>query len=151
MALSESLLRAMLLVTLLMTASVVSIAQSIHYRWLDDRGNPVHSDRPPPKGTDYQVVETGSSIVRQVTGNTGAVPAETAPRVGNNFEPINTAPEQKRPNPEYCKRARENLAAMNSGAQINIKDDQGETRVLTPDQVETERDKAKDLISAYCR
>ena len=151
MALVESLLRAMLMVALLWSISLTALAQSIHYRWLDDRGNPVHSDRPPPKGIDYQVIETGSSIVRQVSGTTGAVPAETAPRVGNDFAPINTAPEQTRPNSEYCARARENLAAMDSGAQISVKDDQGNASILTPEQVEAERDKAKDLISTYCR
>ncbi len=56
-------------------------AQNVYYRWMDDRGNPVHSDRPPPQGVDYEVVKTGSSTVREVPATAGAVPAETSPRV----------------------------------------------------------------------
>ncbi len=41
-------------------------AADVYYRWLDDRGNPVHSDRPPPTGTPYEVVSSKTTQVRRV-------------------------------------------------------------------------------------
>ncbi len=51
---------------LLIISSFSANAGRNYYRWMDERGNPVHSDRPPPKGIDYEVVSTGSSLIRQV-------------------------------------------------------------------------------------
>jgi len=132
-------------------ASPIAEAQKVHYRWINDRGYPVHSDRPPPKGTDYEVIETGSDLIRKVSGDEGAVPAETMPRVGNEFTPIDTRPDETGPNPELCQRARENLAALNSGAEISMRNDQGEERVLGDDEVEAQRAKANDSIRRYCQ
>lgn len=126
-------------------------SQNVHYRWLNERGNPVHSDRPPPQGVAYEVIETGSSLVRQVSGDEGAVPPENVPRVGNEFTPVDVKPKQVLPNPEYCQRAKENLRALQSGAQISIKNNQGEERTLTTEQIEAEEAKARDTIRVHCR
>ncbi len=126
-------------------------ADEIHYRWLDARGNPVHSDRPPPAGTDYEVISTSSGFKRIVPAEQGVVPKEVEPRVGNEFEKIETTVTiDKRKNPALCERARQNLEALNSSGRIRVKDDQGDPRFLDEDEIEVERSKAQDAVKAYC-
>ena len=60
----------------LVLAGSLANAGQVVYRWKDDRGNPVNSDRPPPKGVDYEVISTQSSMVRPVDSKEGAVPLE---------------------------------------------------------------------------
>jgi hypothetical protein len=136
---------------LLTISSLSANAGRDYYRWMDERGNPVHSDRPPPKGIDYEVVSTGSSLTRQVDAEEGAVPAETKPRVGNEFERVNTEQTQAvEKNPEYCQRARENLATLNTAARIRVRNDQGEYRYIDEEEKEVQRQRARDSIAAHC-
>ena len=126
-------------------------ANETHYRWTDSRGNPVHSDRPPPKGTDYEVVTSGTSLVRKVDSAEGAVPAKTTPTVSNNFEPVDTAKANKRiKNPENCQRARDNLTTLDSRARIRMRNDQGETYILTEEDKEDKRAEARRVIELEC-
>lgn len=121
-----------------------------YYRWVDDRGNPVHSDRPPPMGTPYEVVSTGSKLVRQVDASEGAVPATTEPTVGNEFEQVNKNKTPIKKNPEQCKRARDNLETLNTKVRIQIRNDQGEIRPLSDEEKEEQRKQATDAISVHC-
>ena len=134
-----------------LTAALPTTAANTHYRWLDDRGNPVHSDRPPPKGTDYEVITTGSSLIRKVSGDEGAVPPETQPRVGNEFDQIDMeAPAEVEKNPEYCERAQKNLEALENANRIRVRNDQGEMRILSDEEREAEKIKARDAIADHC-
>ena len=146
---NETLILAALIASLVATINVN--AGTVHYRWMDDRGNPVHSDRAPPKGVDYEVITTGSSLKRVVSANEGAVPAEVKPRVGNEFNQVDTddaARSEK--NQELCKRAMQNLEALNGDAQVRMTDEQGEERYLSDEEVFIEREKAKAQKSVYC-
>jgi hypothetical protein len=136
---------------LLTISSLSANAGRDYYRWMDERGNPVHSDRPPPKGVDYEVVSTGSSLTRQVGAEEGAVPAETEPSVGNEFERVNAEQTQLvKKNPEYCQRARENLATLNTAARIRVRNDQGEFRYLDEEEKEFRRKESQDAIDVHC-
>lgn len=121
-----------------------------YYRWQDERGNPVHSDRPPPKGTPYEVISTRSTLVRQVAPDEGAVPATTEPTVTNDFEPVDSKKEAVKKNPEQCKRAQENLQTLNTKVRIQIRNDQGELRPLSPEEKEAQRKQAIDTIAVHC-
>ena len=134
----------------LVFSSLSSASGSEHYRWVDERGNPVHSDRPPPKGVAYEVISTKSSLVRQVSADEGAVPAETEPTVRNNFEQVDTNKTVVKKNPEQCQRAQENLETLNTKVRIQIRNDQGELRPLTEEQKEEQRQQAKDAIAVHC-
>ncbi len=125
-------------------------AGEVYYRWLDERGNPVNSDRPPPAGTPYEVVSTQSTLVRHVDATEGAVPPETEPSVSNQFEPVQTKPQGLEKNPEQCKRARENLETLNTKVRIQIRNEQGELRPLTEEEKEEQRKIAQDTISVHC-
>ena len=125
-------------------------AESTYYRWQDDRGNPVHSDRPPPTGTAYEVITSGSSLVRKVDADEGAVPATTEPTVSNDFQPVDANKKTVKKNAEQCKRARENLQTLNTKVRIQIRNDQGELRPLSEEEKENQRKQATDTIAVHC-
>ncbi len=138
-------------ISCLLIFSTTASGGNTHYRWIDERGQPVHSDRPPPAGIDYEVISTGSSLVRQVSGDEGAVPAETMPRVGNEFDQVDLAePEEVEKNPEYCERATKNLEALENATRIRTRNDQGELRYLSEEEREAEIVKSKEAIATHC-
>ena len=139
----------LILVALLLPLSGASAGETL-YRWLDDRGNPVNSDRPPPKGVDYEVISTSSSMVRKVDSDEGAVPLDVKSTVGNDFEEVDTRKPRIEKNPEYCARARDNLEQIDSSARIRLRNDEGEVRFLSEEEKLAEREKAIGAIDAYC-
>ncbi len=134
----------------LVLGSASASADGTYYRWLDERGTPVNSDRPPPAGTPYDVVSTKSKLKREVGAGEGAVPATVEPSVGNEFEPVKTQAEAVKKNPEMCKRAQENLETLNTKVQIQVRNDQGELRPLSEEEKEEQRKRAMDTIKAHC-
>lgn len=149
--------KAVRILALLWIASTLALgglysnAEEVLYRWLDDRGNPVHSDRPPPEGTDYEVISTRSSLVRPVDAQQGAVPREVEPRVGNEFEPVDKEAEQSRKNPEFCQRARDNLETLNTRPRLRVRDEEtGEYKFLNEEEKEQRRQEAREAIEFYC-
>ncbi len=137
------------LLAIMVAWSSPGLAGSTHYKWVNERGEPVYSDRPPPKGVDYEVVSTQSSFKRIVSGDEGAVPLETDPRVGNEFEQVNTRQKSKK-NPELCQRAKTNLDALTTSDQVKVRNAQGEVRMLSPEEMEIERQTARAQIDVYC-
>jgi len=127
-----------------------SAAAEVLYRWVDERGDPVHSDRPPPAGIDYEVISTGSSLVRPVDAAEGAVPLEVQPTPSNDFEPVDTELVVQKKNPEFCARARENLEVLNTHARIRVRNDQGELRYIDEEEKQERREKAQKAIDENC-
>jgi len=141
-----------LVIAIAVTTLLGSLARADQnlYRWTDERGNQVNSDRPPPPGIEYEVISTRSSMVRKVDGEEGAVPPKVTPTPGNQFDPVNTAQRTIEKNPELCARARDNLAQLDTRARIRIRNEQGEVRFLTEAERAGERDKAIGAIETYC-
>jgi Domain of unknown function (DUF4124) len=132
------------------SGSFANAAGQVVYRWVDEQGNQVNSDRPPPKGTDYEVISTQSSMVRPVDANEGAVPAEVKPSPDNQFEPVDTSTPRIEKNPEYCQRAQDNLAALDMKVRIQMRDENGEVHFLTDEERDVQRHKALNMIKANC-
>lgn len=146
----RTLIKCTLVAACLASLNILNAAAGeVYYRWVDERGNPTHSDRPPPKGTDYEVITTGSGFKRQVDAEEGAVPLEVKPTPSNNFVPIKAESTIKK-NPEFCARARDNLTQLDTKARIRARNAQGEVRYLNDEEKENERKKAQDAITAYC-
>ncbi len=144
-------LTGVLLFCVVVVSANLSSAGTTHYRWIDDRGQPVHSDRPPPKGVDYEVITTGSGLKRVVAADEGAVPPEVNPRVGNEFDQVDEdEATRNRKNPEMCARAQANLEALTTKTRIIMRDEQGEERMLSAEEIVAEREKAEALVSVYC-
>ena len=79
------------------------------------------------------------------------MPPEIKPRVGNEFTQVDEEEARRsKKNPELCTRARTNLEALTGNAKVRIRDDQGEERFLTEEEVIVEREKARAQISVYC-
>ena len=144
---ARSLVMAIAVLTL---SSSLANASQVVYRWKDAQGNPVNSDRPPPKGTDYEVISTKSSMVRPVDAAEGAVPLTVKPSVGNEFQPVDANKPKIEKNPEYCKRAKDNLTQIDSHAQIRLRDDNGNVHILTEEEKQLERNKALETIKLNC-
>ena len=139
---------------LAVTVTVLSVSSAnagqAVYRWKDDRGNPVNSDRPPPEGVDYQVISTSSSMVRPVDADEGVVPLDVKPSPGNDFDPVDTSKPKVEKNPEYCQRAQENLETLNMKVRIQMRNEQGEVYFLSEEERDVQRQKALDTIKINC-
>ena len=134
---------------LILLASYATADQTL-YRWKNERGNPVNSDRPPPAGIEYEVISTGSSLVRKVGANEGAVPLNVKPTPSNDFEQVDTAEPKTQKNTLYCERARDNLEQIDTHARIRMRNDQGEVYYLSEEQKTAEKEKTLAAIKAYC-
>lgn len=135
-------------------AASVSHAERGYYKWVDSKGNPHHSDRPPPNGVAYEFISTDTGLKRRVDPRAD----EEAPPEGwaaamppGQEEPPNAAEQQAAitKDPAVCDQARANLDTLNSKARVRIRDDNG-IRYLTEEEKETQRKKAQDLIAVHC-
>ncbi len=157
--------RDVIILGIALTAAAIGFTGSAHaadsyYRWKDERGNLVVSDRPPEASIEYEVFSTGSNRFRRVSPGEGAVPPETTSRPGNRFEtsesddddPMETVAVEVLPekNPEICERARQNLQTLESAARIRVRDESGELRYLTEDEKDVQRQNALDNIEVHC-
>ena len=129
-----------------------ALAERGYYKWVDARGNPQHSDRPPPPGVEYEFISTETGLRRRVTREDMNESQSSAPAM----PPVNTAPpnaaEQQvaiEKDPALCDRAKANLDTLNSSARVRIRDGD-EIRYLTEEEKDVQRRKAQDLIAVHC-
>lgn len=133
-----------------MLALPATASDNTYYQWRDERGTAHHSDKPPPEGVDYEVVSPDSGFKRVVSAEEGIVPLETEPTVGNDFERISKKPEEIEKNPILCERATKNLETLNGTAKVSVRNDQGEARFLSDEEIELQKDLAEKNISRHC-
>jgi len=128
-----------------------AIAGEAQYRWTNERGSEVYSDRPPPAGTDYEVVKSGTGLKRVVPGSEGAVPATVEPSVGNEFTQIDDGEAKRsKKNPELCERAKTDLETLSGDQKVQVRDKQGELRFLSDEERLVERAKTEAQVKVYC-
>lgn len=130
-----------------------------YYRWKDERGRLVVSDRPPEDGAvDYEVISLGSTtLVRRAQPEQGALAPEpaVAPAPGADPQGGDTPQETMEvvvpKNPEICAQAQTNLETLNTSARIRIRDrETGEPRFISEEEREVQRQKARDTIRVHC-
>jgi hypothetical protein len=127
-------------------------AESGYYKWLDARGNPQHSDRPPPPGVEYEFISTETGLRRRVTRDESGDGESSAPAMPPVASSKPTAAEEQvviKKDPALCDKAKSNLDTLNSSARVRIRDDNG-IRYLTDEEKDVQRRKAEDLISIHC-
>lgn len=148
----QHLRKACLMAAVIALGSVPSaMADDSLYRWLDERGSPVYSDRPPPRGIDYEVLSSRSSLRRVVPAEQGAVPPEVTPRVGNEFKPVSSRPDAEPfKSSEICQRAQENLQALRDHARLQVRNDQGDMEFITDEQRRQMMGESQALIERHC-
>lgn len=126
-------------------------AEAGYYKWLDSRGNPQHSDRPPPPGVEYEFVSTDSGLRRRVSADENQS-GSSASALPTTAAATPTAAEQQlkiEKDPAICDRAKANLDTLNSEARVRIRDGD-DIRYLTPEERDIQRQKASDLIAVHC-
>ena len=131
--------------------SLESTAGSNQYHWENSRGEPVYSDRPPPKGVNYEVINTQSTLKWVVSGDEGAAPLEVKPSASNDFDPVDSAEDgRSKKSPALCEQAKMNLIALKARPTLNVRNDKGEIRELSPQEREVTKQTAMAQIKAYC-
>ncbi|MFV8817834.1 DUF4124 domain-containing protein [Haliea sp. E17] len=130
------------------------------YRWLDASGNTVVSDRPPPAGTEYEVVSGTTGHVVPPPPEPETTPQATSgmqivqepPKLPNAGAPPPAQTTGFRPDkdPELCKQARANKLMLDTKPRIRITDENGELRFLTDEERAAEKTRTAEAIDAYC-
>jgi hypothetical protein len=145
--------RALFLTTALLvfSTSFANAAGQVVYRWTDESGNQVNSDRPPPLGVEYETISTSSSMVHTVEPENSPAPPAANPEEGKEAaaSPVAEAPASQK-NPEFCATAKSNLSQLETHARIRLRDDNGEVRYLSEEEKAVEKQKAQDAIKAFC-
>lgn len=135
-----------------------------YYRWKDERGRMVVSDRPPTgDAVDYEVVSMGSTTLvrRAPPGEEALAPEREAtpgappgPAVAPGSQGGDTPQETMEVitrDPEICAQAQTNLKTLNTSARIRMRDrDTGEPRFISEEEREIQRQKAQDTINVHC-
>ena len=143
-----------LLAALVLSAAMApsALAEKGYYKWVDARGNPVHSDRPPGAGIEYEFVSTETGLRRRVSSeeNTDNPPGWAgSDAVGSEEQNAAEQQEDFEKDPAICDQARANLDTLNSKARVRIRDDDG-IRYLTEEEKTTQRKTAQSLIDVHC-
>ena len=125
-----------------------------YYRWVDETGTTVNSDRPPPAGVDYEVINTTSNT--KMSGGTVEENLTPASRSEPGKATDQSANATKLPrmevikSPEACEAAQQNLQTLNSHARIRKPDGQGGYRFLNQEEIASERAHAESAIAQNC-
>lgn len=126
-----------------------SIGQNHHYRWTDEQGETVYSDRPPPAGVDYEIVSSTSNFSRAVKSRQGALRPESAEDTGADGTPEDQQAREEA-TAEFCAKARANLETLSGSTRIVVRTAEGETRALSPEEIEEQKRTTQSQISTYC-
>lgn len=103
------------------------------YKWVDESGGVHYGEKPPP------AVE--AETIRVPAGSGSAVAEPPAPT-----EAERLAAQEA----EYCRVATENYNSLGTAGEVKAMDEYGQVQVLTPEQKQTERERAKAAMERYC-
>ena len=147
---SGSILRPALFAMGLILCSAPLQADEVYYRWLDAKGDPVHSDRPPPAGTPYEVVSSKTARSRRIGADQGGATGadDAAPVEGRVNTYLTRKPIPK--DPARCQQARDNLATLETGMRIRMQDENGDFYFISDEEREIQKANAQANIDAYC-
>ena len=120
-----------------------TVSANTTYRWVDQNGNPVLSDRPPEAGVPYTEVGVDSGFKRypKPTGinepgvsesdATGMSPsALSSPSTTSSTTRI----EIVSPQPDLCDQAHDNIFKLETFSRMRVQDDTGEVRFMTDEE-----------------
>lgn len=119
-----------------------------YYRWYDDSGAPVNSDRPPPPGVDYEVISKRDNRVNLEEPDEPQAASTSTPSQGAVGEAA-ASPQVER-DPEICATAQANLETLNTHARIRVPDGEGSFRYIGEEEKATQRANAEQLIAQHC-
>ena len=156
----KSLIRAIALAALIPLAySPTNAPAGAIYRWVDDNGNPVLSDRPPEARIPYTEIG-GSPPLRRYPKQ-----SENAPQTPDNVDPPRTVSAQPgslaeasqsstvviEPEPELCQRALDNIFKLETFPQSRVQDSSGDVRFMSDAERAEQLRVAREVRDANCR
>jgi len=129
------------------------------YRWVDDNGNPVLSDRPPEAGIPYTEVGVGTGfrrypkpIATETAESGGQAPATNAPSsplsstTGGQSNRVEVVDAQ----PALCEQAKDNIFKLETFPRMRVRDDDGEVRFMSDEERATQLATAYKVRDANC-
>ena len=125
---------------------------STTYRWADENGNPVLSDRPPEAGVPYTEVGVDTGIRRYpkpvapgtvAPGDAATASRSTPTSKNSDKETAANTTVVVEAYPELCERARDNIFKLETFPRMRVQDDSGEVRFMSDEE------RAKQLAIAY--
>lgn len=129
------------------TLSVTALSEE-YYRWTDESGI-VHYGSTPPSGVEATKVKTYGSKANR--GTTPANPSTDAAASGN-LPPEEAERRRKVADAQKkaCDEEKSRLELLNQPTRLRMKDAEGNTRVLSQDEVMQEIEVSKKFIQDYC-
>ncbi len=142
MNMNKTSIFALALVTVLMTLSSGSALATTMYRWTDQNGNPVVSDRPPPKGTAFTEINVNFTPARRRdalrdTPTSESAAADQPSEAGSKV-------------PALCTRARDHIEKLENAPTIATTDGSGNVRVLSDEERAEQLDNARRMAAQHC-
>ena len=124
---------------------------STTYRWVDENGNPVLSDRPPQAGVPYTEVGVDTGIRRYpkpvapevVAPEDAALGASSTPMADTSDQITSDVTIAAEADPDLCERARDNIFKLETFPRMRVRDDSGEVRFMSDEE------RAEQLATAY--
>ena len=130
------------------------------YRWVDDNGNPVLSDRPPKAGIPYTEVgvDTGFRRYPKPVATETAEAGDQAPAgsasvstlassTGAGANPTEVVEAQ----PDLCEQAKDNIFKLETFPRMRVRDDDGEVRFMSDEERATQLATAYKVRDANCK
>jgi len=130
---------------------LMAAGQTGYYRWIDDKGAPQFTQKPP--------ADRPSEFVRTATGTSSKVEAgsdESAPDAAADQQTAANKPATgglegvPDKDPAKCEQTRNTQGILNSSARIREKGPDGEYRYLNPDEIAEQKRLAEEAIKIYC-
>lgn len=131
---------AITLLTVTAASASTFAAGTIYYRWIDEQGNTIHSDRPPPTGTEYEEVNAGEGFSYTIPHEEGAQAKPAA-------KPITV---KSRKDPTACQQARDNMSALQGKDKIAVRDENGEVKILDAEEIKMQLETTRGHIEIFC-
>jgi hypothetical protein len=129
------------------------------YRWVDNNGNPVLSDRPPETGLPYTEVgvDTGfrrypKPVATETTEPGGQAPTgsvSASPLASSNRAEANPA-KVVEARPALCEQAEDNIFKLETFPRMRVRDDDGEVRFMSDEERATQLATAYKVRDANC-
>jgi hypothetical protein len=129
------------------------------YRWVDDNGNPVLSDRPPETGIPYTEVgvETGFKRYPKAVSVETADPGFQAPASSTPSSPVASSNgvqanriEVVDAQPALCEQAKDNIFKLETLPRIRVQGDDGEVRFMSDEERAQQLQTAQSVRDAHC-
>jgi len=125
------------------------------YRWTDERGRVIISDRPPEDSSiPHETVDMGSSGLRRKPASPPKAPLPAEQDTEGTPGPSRAAETESKEalpkDPRICAAARNNLESLEGLARVRMMGEDGEFYFLTEQQKEEEREQARRLIELHC-